>query len=265
MKTRGVVMTDALHDGLDRRAERVLAPLCKVFASTSARDKAGRLVQYLCHLIRGLLVAMDGKAVASRTQLFQKLRTLQFTISNARRTFRFYELGPLLTLTRLPTILADEPYWVSRLLSSICVAGFNLADRARWLQEHRLLAGEPSRAAIHAARLLSVAMAATAYRLLRKATSTNEARRLFASLRAQLIPSRPLPTSIAEDDATSFRRDLYDAMKSLLNCWQTGHIGKMPGFAMGDVSMGLIGSLISASDLHEVWTASRARAPHSVK
>ena len=275
-----VLMT--ARDALDE-AESVVAPLCNMLASTSGRDKAGRFVQYLCHLIRGLMVALDGKAIASRTTLFQKLRTLQFDISNARRAFRFYELGPLLTLTRLPRILEDEPFWVSRLLSSVCIAGFNLADRARWLQEHRLLPGNPSLAALHAARLLSLAMAATTYRLLRKATSTKEARRLLVAARARLRPNVELsstseiagpaaadglrcdekeqqrPSDTVVDDVMSFRRDLYDAAKSLLNCWQAGHIGKLPGFTMGDVSMGMIGSLISASDLRDVWISSRVQ------
>ena len=165
------------------RAGQVLAPLRSFLVSVSARDKVGRLVQYFCKLCKELLVLVDAHR---HHHLIQRLRTVTFDLSNARRTFRVAEVGPLLTLTRLPTVLADEPHWRSRLVSCVAIAGFNLCDRARWLQDHGLMRGSSDRFGLHAARLLCLAHVALGTRTLLRAASTAEARRRLDALRTWL-------------------------------------------------------------------------------
>ena len=253
-----------------------LAPLRAFFVSVSARDKTGRLFQYLCALLKGVLRLSDPEGTsAARQRVIQILRKLQFDLSNARRTFRLAEVGPLLTLSRLPQLLSDEPFWVSRLVGSLAAAGFNVADRCRWLQEHSLLSGAPTHSARLAARMLCVAQVATAVRLAWRTASTPEAARRAAALRVWITSrtgtleaaarARRLAAVATQErdedgadregiarDVAEFRRGLYDIVKALLNAWQAGHIGRVPGFHMHDATLGLLGTLTSASDLYDM-------------
>ena len=270
---------NALH-----RLVTVLSTLRSFLVSASARDKLGRFFQYLCKLVKEVLVIIDVRKGAhghdARKALMRRLGKITFDLSNARRTFRVAEVSPLLTLIRLPSILADELFWRSRLVSSVMIAGFNLCERARWCQEHGLLVGSGQLSALRAARLLCVAHVAFGVRTLLRAANTAEAARLvdasrtwlkttFASADAaeharQLEAARARARRDAfnghgelaiEQDAEEFRELLRDALKSCLNFWQCGDIGQVPGLSMPPIMVGIVGTYVSASDLASMWSA----------
>lgn len=203
--------------------------------------------------------------------MVKRLRSLQLDISRARHTFRVVEIGPILTLARLPVLLEDEPFPLLRFAATLGSAGFNLFDRARWLREHGLLAGDARSAAVIAARLLCIAHVASALHLLRRAMATGEAGRVPARLRA-LIRDRigwadetARASSLAAEqrvhklngvDDTNYRRCLRNALCRLLCAWQAGHVGRVPLLSRTHEGIvGLIGVVTSAADLAELWHA----------
>lgn len=238
-----------------------LAPLKSFFTGASARDKAARLLQYLCKLVVGVLTAIELRGAGSAaTQLVAKrLKALQLEISRARRTFRMCEVGPLLTLTRLPAAMAAEPFPLARLCASVASAGFNIVDRVRWLREHGALEGEAKNAALLAARLQCFAFVASAVRLLLRAASTAEAARLGSSVRTALglRSADRASASASVADASELRKHVADALRSLLCAWQAGHVGKLPlVIRTHDAVVGLMGVLTSARDLVEMRASS---------
>ena len=152
----------------------ILAPMRSFLVSVSARDKLARFVQYCLRFLQGVLTMI---APQKRHALIQQIRKIQLNLSSARRAFRVVEVGPLLTLARMPTVLSEEPFWISRLIGSAATAGFNLFDRARWLQDHGLLPSGPNHSR-SAARMICLAQLAIATRLLLHASKTAEARRI---------------------------------------------------------------------------------------
>ena len=263
------------------RAAAILAPMRSFLVSVSARDKLARFVQYCLRFLQGVLTMI---APQKRHALIQQIRKIQLNLSSARRAFRVVEVGPLLTLARMPTVLSEEPFWISRLIGSAATAGFNLFDRARWLQDHGLLPSGPNHSR-SAARMICLAQLAIATRLLLHASKTAEARRISNSLRAWLRPNAPVAmvgghvqasvermnglnngehgehdaatdggaTLAEEEDAAEFWRCMRDAAKRLLSFWHAGHAGRVPLLITNDLWANFIGAATTADDLREMW------------
>ena len=264
------------------RAAAILAPMRSFLVSVSARDKLARFVQYCLRFLQGVLTMI---APQKRHALIQQIRKIQLNLSSARRAFRVVEVGPLLTLARMPTVLSEEPFWISRLIGSAATAGFNLFDRARWLQDHGLLPSGPNHSR-SAARMICLAQLAIATRLLLHASKTAEARRISNSLRAWLRPNAPVAmvgghvqasvermnglnngehgehdaatdggATLAEqeEDAAEFWRCMRDAAKRLLSFWHAGHAGRVPLLITNDLWANFIGAATTADDLREMW------------
>ena len=210
----------------------LLVPLRKNLASTSARDKLVRFVQYALTVILGAM-AMSPRHERQHW-LFQALRKLRFTISTARRTFRFLEFGPILSLVDCSRIVRDgEPYWPARIISITSVFAFSLLDRLRWLQEHNLCHGNALKTAVRAMRFICISNAASVLRqLLRVCTAT----------------------AASQGEA---RLWLRDALKQMLCLLQAAHIGQVPYLQTHDVLVGLAGMATTGDDLLAIWRRSR--------
>lgn len=151
---------------------QMLSPLRSFLASTVARDKIGRLVQCVCHIVMGLYARSSAKPLALAA------RRLLFALSDARRTFRLLEIGPYV---RLGTQLETPPSGLRlqemlTLASSASVALYASIDRVRWLQDRGLVSGKPGPTARRAMRMLCLSHAANITRILLRISSDSEHR-----------------------------------------------------------------------------------------
>lgn len=224
--------------------EVALAPVASFFAKVKTRDKAGRLVQYLCRMLHGILERSGNHAA-----LQSILNKLILTVSNARRTFRVLEVGPLLTLARGVSSAGEVVAFPRQALAAtVFQAAFNLTDRLRWLQEHRLARGDFRATGRMAMRLLCACHLVQSIRHL---------------LRAARIHARDA-TSRTRGNGTALsarhgelRERLHDACKQFLCFLQAGHMGKVPYVQTNNAVVGLMGVLTSSSDLWELWCKAR--------
>ena len=254
----------------------VRAALTRRFlAGASVRDKMGRFVQYMLRLLVG--IAGLTRLADSSNSSMQSLKRMQSVISDARRTYRMLELGPLVEL--YPTASAcvcEEAAPAPRvlaLLSRSSAALFSIMDRLRWLQQHRLLTGAASATGRRAYRLLCVTHACNLLRLMLDAASTAEGARRLEGVRAWLAGTgragaqldgggggngangkKGRPSRAERDELSGLLRS---ALKQLLCLLQTAHIGQVPGLQTHDVAVGLAGMATSASDLRDMWAKQR--------
>ena len=122
------------------------------------KDKCGRLVQYGC---RGLLGVMaDLGVLGSQKELADQLKAMQTTLSEARRAGRFFK-----ELAVAPTILKDWEDQTDSLVklltvgSKTALVGFFLVDHYALLQKWKIVgkSGQPSDSVKLAMKLFSLA------------------------------------------------------------------------------------------------------------
>lgn len=239
----------------------VLKPLCAFFSSLKARDKVGRLIQYICRLLQAVL-----QRSGQRLTLVPFLRKIILTLSEGRRTFRVLEVGPLLTLAR--GVSTAEPCWQPGLAATLFSALFNIADRLRWLQEHRIISGDPKPTGRRAMRLLCACHGAQCLRLVMRAllTAREASREAWASSAGGNSGRNGGSNGGRNGSGSQRRRDeeirqyLRDAFKQALCFLQAAHIGKVPGLATSDIAIGVMGVYTTSVDLRDMWAASRKSA-----
>jgi hypothetical protein len=210
-----------------------LSHIRSFFVTTASRDKFARFVQYACRLWIGILSLSRSRQDARSHPLVQQLWQVLSTISNARRTFRFLEFGPLIAFAHRAVGAAGPTgaLWAAAWTSQATSALFSILDRVRWLQDHAILKGDPRATSQRAMRLLCVGHAAQAFRLLWRAASL----RIAAAPRAEILIC------------------LRDALKQLLCLMQAAHIGKIPRLQSHDVAVGLAGILTAGDDVRLLW------------
>ena len=233
------------RDNAARVVEQRLVPMTSFFASLKARDKLGRFFQYLFRLLQGLL-----ERSGHQRHLLPIVKKLILTLSNARRTFRVMEFGPLLTLARgVSTVYQEEPFWAHALGAMALQALFNLTDRLRWLQEHQLVSGDYRTTGRTAMRALCACHALQCLRRLLHAAS------IHLEVRAGEGKGNGRSAEGLDERRAEMRTFLRDALKQWSCCLQCAHIGKVPYLQSNDVAVGLMGVATTASDLRDIWLA----------
>lgn len=249
----------ALSDKASHLLSGHLVACRDLFSAAKARDKSGRLVQYALRLLIGALCRASSPAIAQGEHI-QALRQAQQKMSDARRTFRFLEFGPIVDLLNLR--LQGESSLIRRLLLIVgrwAAALFSCLDRVRWLQDRRMLQGHAGTTAQRAMRCLATAHACNLIRLLHKALkmrglgqrlrlsgSGAPANAVFAGPDGEAAPSNTM-------ERVELLETLRDAAKQTLCLLQAAHLGNVPLLCSNDVAVGLMGVLTSADDLHILW------------
>ena len=209
-----------------------LAPLKAFFASTAARDKVGRLVQYVCRLVLGVLSLSSGEVPRDQqSPAVRQLWRLLVAISNARRTFRLLEFGPFIAVARGVAQAGADPQWAPSIMANCAGAAFSFLDRSRWLMDLQLLRGDPRKTSRRAMRWLCVLHAAQCVRhLWRAALASGDARQREA-----------------------LREGVREALKQLLCFLQAAHISRLPGLQTHDAFVGAAGVLTTGLDVRDLW------------
>ena len=175
------------------------APTQRMLAQSDVRDKLGRLVQYACRMIVGLLSEMPPDV--ARREAAVILTKLMAAIGDARRCFRWLQgVSPILALCEASEA-RGEPRWADWTLAvgnKVALLGFLSLDHARWLRHHGVLQGPHRPTARRSMRWLTVAYACNLLLALSRAAQTAEARKRLRALCARVSPS----SSLAEATGT---------------------------------------------------------------
>ena len=236
------------RDNAVRAVEQALVPAASFFTSLKARDKVGRLIQFMCRLLQGFL---ERSSDQRKRAMLPVIKKLVLTISDARRMFRVVEVGPLLMLARglstVSTVYDGDPFWGHALGAMACAALFNLTDRWRWLQEHQLVSGNYRATGRMAMRALCACHALQCLRHLLHAT------RMYLELRTEKGHGNGQSVDALTERREAMRACMAHVFKQLSCFIQAAHMGKLPYLQSSDIMVSVLGVATTVSDLRDLW------------
>ena len=224
--------------------EVALAPVASFFAKVKTRDKAGRLVQYLCRMLHGILERSGNHAA-----LQSILNKLILTVSNARRTFRVLEVGPLLTLAR-----------------GVSSAGEVVAFPGKRLLPRYSRRPSTSPTGFVGCKNIDWRVVTFARRGVWQCAFSAHATlcRVYGTCCEQLAftPETPRHVPVATARPSAHVMESYASVSTtrasnFFGFLQAGHMGKVPYVQTNNAVVGLMGVLTSSSDLWELWCKAR--------
>ena len=202
----------------------------RLLSTFNGRDKLLLLAFSLSRLNRGVLAlpaAESALGEEERDCLLQKNNALFFSLSKARRAFRFFSSIPALLALRAG--MASKPWGESNqpffLASKILLIGWPLIDHARYFVELGWYGETKDKVALHLA----------AYRMLCMA-------QIFAAM-----------ATVRRWQSGEGGVALKDVIHAACGIVATGHVGKFPGLESNDIVAGAAGTASTLMALQKSW------------
>eukprot|EP00941_MAST-03F_sp_MAST-3F-sp1_P000399 g399.t1 len=199
----------------------------KLLASFQGRDKIGRMVQYFCRFMKGILI---------RCEAPEQIRALNWSLftvlMNARRTYRWLASVPHIVSLRdgLVTKPWGADYHALFILAKTLMITWPIIDHYRFLVLIKWSTRHTQAQVRNVSyKLFALAQIITAYVMLRKAMSHSP---------------------IDERKRSSHRQQF---VKAALTSLTIGHVSEFPGLRCGEIMCGFTGALASLIDVFKLW------------